>query len=145
MVTRNSEGELLKLSTGVILNLTKLQNQLWAILHGLIRTFEDDHRDIIVETDNWEAFNVLKNFPYDVPGEAIEVASKIFIRLHDPRWICTIVFVFPEHNNLAIYLDRLRGDKCQHLYTFSRPIGRVGELPSLDLGFGPVAPQFHDL
>lgn len=145
MIARNSDGELLKLSTGVIPNLTPLQNQLWAILHGLIRAFEDNHRDIVVETDNWQAFNVLKNFPYDVPEEAVEVAVKIFIRLHDPRWICSIVYVFPERNKLSTYLSRLEGDKCNQLYTFSRPIGCVEELMSLDLGFGPLAPQFQDV
>lgn len=79
MIARNSNGELLKLSTGVIPNLTPLQSQLWAIHHGMVRAWEDNHSDIIVETDTWEAFNVLKNFPYDVPVEAIEPAIQIFV------------------------------------------------------------------
>lgn len=44
-----------------------------------------------------------------------------------------------------MYLARLGGEKCDHLFTFARPIGRVEELLSLDLGFGPLAPQFHDI
>lgn len=145
MIARNSEGELLKLYAGVIPHLTPLQNQLWSMLHGLIRGFEDNYRDIILETDIREAFNVINNFPFDVPVEAIVPATQIFIRLHDPRRSCSIVYVFPERNQPAIYLVRLGGEKCDHLYTFSRPIGQVEELLSLDLGFGPLAPQFHDI
>lgn len=52
MVARNSEGELLKLSTGIIPNISPLHNQLWAVLHGLNRAFDDNLRDIILETDN---------------------------------------------------------------------------------------------
>lgn len=53
--------------------------------------------------------------------------------------------MFPERNQPTIYLARLGGEKCDHLYTFSRPIGKVEELLSLDLGFGPLVSQFHDI
>lgn len=53
--------------------------------HVHIKGFEDNYRNIIVVTDNWEAFNVLKIFSYNVPAEAIEPAIQIFIRIHDPR------------------------------------------------------------
>lgn len=115
------------------------------MLHGIIRGFEDNYRDIILEINIWEAINVIKNFPYDVPVEAIETATQIFIRLHDPRWICSIVYVFPDRNRPPTYLARLDGERCDHLYTFSRPIGQVEELLSLDLGFGPLTPHFHDI
>lgn len=109
------------------------------------RAFEDNHRDIIVETDNHEAFLVLKNFLFDVPQEVASTAKQIMTRLHDPRWACSIVYVYAERNMLATYLARLGGERCSHLYTFSRPIGCVEELLSLDLGFGPTAPQYQDI
>lgn len=145
LIIRNSDGEMLKLSIGVFLNLTSLQNQLWVINRGLTHVFENNHKDVILETDNWEVFNVLRNFPYNVPVEAIEPSIQIVIRLHDLRWVCSIVYVFPDMNQLAIYLARLGGDKCDHLYTFSKPIERVEELLSLDLWFSPLNPQFHDI
>lgn len=65
------------------LNLTSLQSQLQSIHHGPVCAWEDNHMDIIVETDKWEAFNVLKNFSYDVPVETIEPTVQIFICMHD--------------------------------------------------------------
>lgn len=106
MVARNSDEELLKLSLGVILNLSPLDNQLSAIFHGMIRAFEDNYRDHIVETDNHEAFRVLKNFPYEVPMEVASAPQQIMIRLHDLRWACSIVYVYSERKTLATYLAR---------------------------------------
>lgn len=77
---------------------------------------------------------VMKNYPLNLPPEVADVAKRIFIRLHDPRWFCTIVFIYSERNGLALYLARLGGERCQQLYTFTRPIGAVEELMNLDLG-----------
>lgn len=142
---RDSEGDLLKLSTGVLPSASPLENKLNAILHGLKRSFEDNYKEVILETDNLDAFIVLKNFPHAVPAGVEYVARQIFIRINDPRWFCCIVFVYPNRNPVAIYLARLGGEKCNQLYTLKRPVGSVEELLSLDLGFGHVAPQFQDI
>lgn len=145
MVMRDSEGELLKLSTGILPSAAPLENKLNAILHGLKRSFEDNYKEVILETDNLDAFQVLKNFPHAVPNGVEDVARKIFIRLNDPRWFYGIVYVYPNRNPIDIYLARFGGEKCNQLYTLKRPVGAVEELLSLDLGFGHVAPQFQDV
>lgn len=96
VVMRDSERELLKLSTGVLPSSSPLENKLNAILHGLKRSFEDNYKEVILETENLDAFQVLKNFPHAVLTGVEDVARQIFIRLNDPRWISCIVFVYPN-------------------------------------------------
>ncbi|KAK1368424.1 hypothetical protein POM88_034516 [Heracleum sosnowskyi] len=73
--------------------------------------------------------------------------KQIFILLHDPRWICTLAYIFPEKNPVAvtIYLAKLGGERCKQLYTFKRHVGAVEELLSLDLGFGTTNPLYQDV
>lgn len=142
MVRRNAKGEFLKLSTG-ILPTTSLGNKLNALHHGLIRAFEDNYKYVILETDNLDAFKVIKDFPIDTPPDVAEAIQQIQIRLNDPRWFCAIVYVFPGHNKPAAYLTKLGGERCKQLYTLTRPVGALEELLSLDLGFGHVAPEFQ--
>ncbi|KAK1361345.1 hypothetical protein POM88_045819 [Heracleum sosnowskyi] len=92
---RNSEGELLKLSTGVLPTESSLENNLNAIHHGLKKGFEDNYKEIIHETDNLDAFKVIKNLPLITPQEQeiAKIVKQIYILLHDPRWICTIAYI----------------------------------------------------
>lgn len=75
----------MKLSTGVLTSSSHLENKLKAIHHGLIKAFEDHYKDVIVETDNLDAFKIIKNFHHDVTIEVAEVAQQIAIRLNDRR------------------------------------------------------------
>lgn len=53
--------------------------------------------------------------------------------------------MFPGRNPIVIYLARLGGERCNRLYTFSRPIGAVEDLMNLNLGFGHAGNQFQDI
>lgn len=142
---RDSESEFIKLSTGDLPWATPLENKLNAILYGIKRSFKDNYKEVILETDNLDAFQVLKNFPHAVPEEVKETARQIFIGINDPGWFCCTVFIYPDRSPFAIYLAKLGGEKCKHLYTLKRPIGAVEELLSLDLGVGHVAQQYQDI
>ncbi|KAK1365726.1 hypothetical protein POM88_041287 [Heracleum sosnowskyi] len=76
-IIRNSEGELLKLSTRVFPANSTLENKLNAIHQSLIKAFEGNYKEVIVETDNIDAFKVLKNFPHGVPREVEDVTKPI--------------------------------------------------------------------
>lgn len=145
MIIRNSEGEFLKLSTGVLPTSSSLENKLRAIHHGLIKAFDDNYKEVILETDNKEAFLIIKNFPFGVPPEVAEVAQQIYIRLNDPRWKCVMAYVFSGRNGAAIYLARLGAERCTQLFTLTRPVGAIEELLSLDLGFGRINPHLQDV
>lgn len=107
MIIKTAEGELLKLSTGVPPPSSILENKLNALHHGLIKAFEANYKEVIVETGNLDAFKVIKNFPHGVPPEVDDVTRQIFIRANDPRWKCIIAYVFPGRNPIATYLARL--------------------------------------
>lgn len=59
VVLRTSAGNLVNCITGTILNLSPLVNQLWAILIGLRKAFVERATNIILETDNVEAFGTI--------------------------------------------------------------------------------------
>lgn len=83
LIIRNSEVELLKLSTGVLPASSPLENKLNAIHQGMIKVFEENFKEVMVETDNLDAIMIIKNFPHNVPQELATVAKQIFIRLND--------------------------------------------------------------
>lgn len=85
MIIKNSEGELMKLSTGVLPAASSMENKLNAIHHGMIKAFENNSKEVVVETDNLDAFMIIKNFPVRVSQEVATVAKPIFIRFNDPR------------------------------------------------------------
>lgn len=88
---------------------------------------------------------LIKNFPNGIYEDVATIAQQIFILLNDPRWKCILAYVYLWRNPIAIYLDKLGGEKCSQLFTFKRPIGAVEELMSLDLGFGHTDPVFKDV
>ncbi|KAK1378779.1 hypothetical protein POM88_025523 [Heracleum sosnowskyi] len=76
MVMRNSEGKFLKLSTGVLPSSSSIENKLNAIHRGLITAYEDKYKDVILETDNLDAFEILRNFPHEKPGGDLSVKAR---------------------------------------------------------------------
>lgn len=96
MVIRNSEGELLKLSTGALPASSDLKDKLNVIHHDLIKTFDDNYKEMIVETDNLDTFMLIKNFPVGVPQELAEVSRQIFFWINGPRWKCILALYFPR-------------------------------------------------
>lgn len=61
-VYRNSDGELKLITVGTIPFLTQVGNQLWAIFVALLRAYFEGYRDVELETDNYEAYMILKTF-----------------------------------------------------------------------------------
>lgn len=111
----NSEGELLKLSTGVLPASSLLENKLNAIHHGMVKAFEDNFRRVVVQIDNLDAFMIIKNYPVGVLEGVATIAKQIFIRLNDRIWKCILAYIYPGRNPLAIYLAQLGGGNCSQL------------------------------
>lgn len=87
-IYRDSQGQLKLLTVGTIPFLTQLGNQLWACFVPLVRGFEEGYRDVILETDNYEAFKTMKLFHLGAPTSVYDLASQIDIRIKDKRWKC---------------------------------------------------------
>lgn len=112
---------------------------------ALNRAFEERYRDIVLETDNHEAYMVMKNFAIGAPAGVYDLASQIDIRSKDRRWKCKIAYVYPSRNKVARFLARLGLETADRIYTFDRPVGGVEELLNWDMGMGIDHPDFQDV
>lgn len=101
--------------------------------------------DIILETDNLEAFGAVQYAHLHQHPELDDLINQILTRIRDPNWECSFRFVYPERNRAPEYLSLLGGELFCRLYIFSEPIGRLAEILDLDMGLGPQAPQFLEL
>lgn len=59
---RDSEGSMNLLTVSTIPFLTELANQLWAIYVPLVRAHYEGYLNVVLETDNFEAYKVVKTF-----------------------------------------------------------------------------------
>lgn len=99
----------------------------------------------MLETDNLEAFLVIKNFHLGAPPGVYHLASQIDIHLRDKRWFCMIAYVVPSRNKVARFLSRLGKKACDMLYTCCRPVGGVEELLDWDMGMGFDDQSYQDI
>lgn len=60
VVLRTSGGNMINCIAGIILNLTLIACQVWAILIGLRRAFIEGVKNVILETDNMAAFGAVQ-------------------------------------------------------------------------------------
>lgn len=133
-VMRNSVGDLKHITLGVINNLTPLGNQLWALYAPLRRAFLLGYRDIILETDNHEAFMVMKNFATGAPPAVFDLANQIDTLLRDRRWFCMLAYVYPPRNRVSKFAARLGMETGCRLLTFHKPVGGIEELLDWEMG-----------
>lgn len=127
-IYRDSAGKLRHLNIRVIPNLTPLGNQLWAIYIVLRRAYLEGYRDVIVETDNLQAYRAIRNFSLGAITPVFDIISQIDIRLRDPGWFCMLSFVFPASNRVARYAARIAMEFGDRLYTMDRPVAGIEEL-----------------
>lgn len=91
---------------------------------------------MIVETDNPEAFQIIRNFSVGAPATYYHIASQIDILMNNNTWVCGLNFVFPAHNRVARFAARLCMEVCEHLYTLYHPVCGIEDLVEWDLGLG---------
>lgn len=142
VVLRTSNGNLVNRIAVTIPHLTLLDAQLWAIQVGLRRGFVKGATDIILETDNLQAYGVVQYAHLHQHPELDDLIHQITPRIRDPNWTCRFRFVYPDRNRSATYVSLLGGELFCVLYIFFEPIGRIAEIMDLDMGLGPQAPQF---
>lgn len=95
VIYRNSNGQMKHTTLGVIHNLSPLGNELWAIYLPLRRAFLEGYRDVILETDNMEAFRVIRDYSAGALAAIYDIASQIDMLVGDSRWYCLISYIFP--------------------------------------------------
>lgn len=75
-VFRDTNGEMKFLTIGIIPGLSLIGNQLWAIYSPMRRDFREGFRHVIIETDNYKAYQVIKNFRNGAPAALYHLATK---------------------------------------------------------------------
>lgn len=101
VVLRTSAGNLVNYIACTIPNLTTMANQLWAILVGLRRTYIEQAKYIILETDNLEAFGSVQFAHLNQHPEHADLIQQIIVRICDPTWICSLRFMYSQRNMVA--------------------------------------------
>lgn len=77
-------------------------------------------------------FAHLNNLP-----EYQDLIQQIVIMIRDPRWTCSLHFVYEARNRIAIYPAILGGELFSRLYIFYEPIGNMVQLMDLDMELDP--------
>ncbi|KAK1368515.1 hypothetical protein POM88_034607 [Heracleum sosnowskyi] len=88
---------------------------------GLRMTFEHKKDFVLLETDNWHAY---------------EGTS-------DPNLHVEVTYVHQAANELATYLAQIGGENKEDMFKTSEPFGRVLEIWHEDMGLGPVGVKFR--
>lgn len=116
-VYRDANNELKLLTIGVISGLSIIVNQLWAIYSAILwRALKEGYLHVIIETDNFKAFQVISNFNIGAPTKIYHIANQIDILLHNNTWIFVVGFIFTAWNRMARYTSRLGMDVGTRLY-----------------------------
>lgn len=136
-ILRRSNGNLISSIVGSVRRLSPLGNQLWAIFCGMRRAFLDTTRQVVVETDNLEAFGAIKFPNAAATPEIASIVQQIRILKSNSSWSCSILYVYPRRNRVATYLALLGAELFTRLFFFAEPLGRAAELMDLDIGLGP--------
>lgn len=144
-VYRDAVGSLKHITLGVIPGLSVLGNQMWALYAPLKRAFLEGYRNIRIETDNYEAYKVVRNFNIGAPASVYDIAKQIDILIHDKRWLCKVAYIFPVRNRAARFAAKLGMEAADRLYTLDRPVGGIEELLEWDMGLGLNHPDFLDV
>lgn len=142
---RDANGELKLLTLGVIPGLSSLGNQLWAIYAPVRRAFKEGYRSVIIETDNFDAFNAIRDFSAGAQAGVYHLLSQIDILMNNNMWACTVAFIFASRNRPARYAARLGMKIGEQLYTMEHPVGGVQEYIDCDMGMGVEHPDFMDV
>lgn len=144
-VYRDANGELKLLTLDVIPGLSSLGNQLWAIYAPVRRAFKEGYRNVIIETDNFDAFNAIRDFSAGAQAGVYHLLSQIDILMNNNMWACTVAFIFASRNRPARYAARLGMQIGEQLYTMEHPVEGVQEYIDWDMGMGVEHPDFMDV
>lgn len=135
-VIRRANGGMSSSISGSIPGLSSVENQLAAIHIGMKRAYEETCKNVIVETDNLEAFGMLKLQHNGISNAARNIIQQIRLLKKDKVWKCRIRYVYPRRNRVATYLALLGADLFGRLFLSFEPLGRAAELMDLDIGLG---------
>lgn len=80
-IYRDANGQFKLMTTGVIPRLSRMGNKLWAIYFAMRRTFKEGYHNVIIETDNLDAFKAIKSFNMGASASVYHIVNQIDLLL----------------------------------------------------------------
>ncbi|KAK1361265.1 hypothetical protein POM88_045739 [Heracleum sosnowskyi] len=140
VVLRDDRGRIIDMLSGTQLVLTKGRNELFAILMGPRMAFEHQKDCVLLETDNWHAY---EGYHGKFTKECQYELNQLKTIGDDPNLHVDVTYVHQAANKLATYLAQNGGETKEDLFQTSEPFGRVLEVWHEDMGLGPVGVKFR--
>ncbi|KAK1389270.1 hypothetical protein POM88_017448 [Heracleum sosnowskyi] len=140
VVLRDDKGRIINMLSGTQPGLTKGRNELFAILVGLRMAFEQKKDFVLLETDNWHAY---EGYHGKFSEECQYELNQLKTRTSNPNMHVEVTYIHQAANKLATYLDQNGGETKEDLFQTSEPFGRVLEICHEDMGLGPVGVKFR--
>ncbi|KAK1356109.1 hypothetical protein POM88_008176 [Heracleum sosnowskyi] len=143
VVFRNSRGSILRMYAGSLQKMDRRINELFAMLEGMKRAFYANFPDYILETQHVDAFWEWRHSSIEgaTPDHA-SIVQQLNQRKGDKNFWSNVRLADPQDNVLAMYLAEFGAAHWTTIVQIKKPFGRVHELWNLDMGLGPVDPQF---
>ncbi|KAL1809771.1 hypothetical protein ACET3Z_026761 [Daucus carota] len=143
VVIRNSRGKILRMLSGSLGIRNRRVNEYHAMLEGCKRAYVDDWEHYILESDHFDSVWEWHNSGLEgVDPEHAFVVQQLNQRKDDINIEMEVTLCDHNANELAAYLANHGAHNYKVMVTIAQPFGRVFELWSLDMGLGPVNPQF---
>ena len=143
VVIRNSRGKILRMLSGSFGIQNRHVNEFHAMLEGCKRAYVEDWEHYILESDHFDSFWEWRDSALEGshPDHAF-VVLQLNQRKADINFDMETTLCDHDANELASYLANHGAHNYKVMVVIAQPFGRVFELWSLDMGLGPVEPQF---
>ena len=143
MVIRNSKGKILRLLCGSLGIRNPRINEYHALLEGCKRAYAEKREHFVLESDHLDSFWEWRNSTIEgAHPEHANIVQQLNQRSVDRNFHMEVTLCDPSANALATYLAQYGAENFKTMVIMAQPFGRVFELWSLDMGLGPVDPQF---
>ena len=143
VIRRNSRGKILRMLSGSFGIQNRRVNEFHAMLEGCKRAYVEDWEHYILESDHFDSFWEWRNSALEgVHPDHAFVVQQLNQKKADINFDMETTLCDHDANKLASYLANHGAHNYKVMVFIAQPFGRVFELWSLDMGLGPMEPQF---
>lgn len=111
----------------------------------MCHTFKENYGHVIIETNIFGAYNIIRNFNVKSHVVFYHIANQIDLLLRNNSRVRVFGVIFVAYNKVTQYAAKLAMNVCDRLYTLEHPVGGVVEILDWDVGIGVDNPSFVDV
>ncbi|KAK1391994.1 hypothetical protein POM88_011050 [Heracleum sosnowskyi] len=124
-VIRDDKGKIVRMLTGTQPGFSEKRIMCFAMMMGLRLAWEEQKKLIILETDNWFAFQCYYGKWCEECKYEIDQIQK---RREDKNMKIGVIYIPPAANRLAIYLAKNGSETREDIHITKKPFGKVLEI-----------------